>query len=327
MNVLVVGGAGYIGSATSRALLEAGHNVTVFDNLGKGHRAAVPDGAELLIGDTASAEDLDLAFVSRSYDVVMDFAAFIEAGESMNLPARYFRNNTANALTLIEAMLRHDVGRLVFSSSAAVFGNPDQVPVVEESRPEPTNPYGESKLQVERMLAWVGSAHGLRWAALRYFNAAGAAGPDCGEDHDPESHLIPLVLGAALGRREAVRVYGTDYPTPDGTCVRDYVHVADLASAHLLAMDALSTRASARYNLGNGLGYSVRDVVDCARRVTGRAVPVVESPRRPGDPAILVASSRAIRADYGWAPRHADLDSIVASAWEWHAKHPDGYGD
>jgi UDP-glucose 4-epimerase len=327
LNVLVAGGAGYIGSATSRALLEAGHEVTVFDNLDTGHRAAVPDGAELLVGDTASPEDLDLAFAARSYDVVMDFAAFIEAGESMDQPARYFRNNTANALTLVEAMLRHDVGRLVFSSSAAVFGDPDRVPVVEEERPEPTNPYGESKLQVERMLAWIGSAHGLRWAALRYFNAAGATSPDCGEDHDPESHLIPLVLGVALGRREAVRVYGTDYPTPDGTCVRDYVHVADLASAHLLAMDSLSTRLSARYNLGNGLGYSVREVVDCARRVTGRALPVVESPRRPGDPAILVASSNAIRADYGWTPRYAGLDSIVASAWEWHAKHPDGYGD
>jgi UDP-glucose 4-epimerase len=327
LNVLVVGGAGYIGSATCRVLLGAGHTVTVFDNLVKGHRGALTGEAELVIGDTGDPADLDRVFSSRAVDVVMDFAAFIEAGESMDLPARYFRNNTASALTLVEAMLRHDVGRLVFSSSAAVFGDPESVPVAEDAPRQPTNPYGESKLQVERMLSWISSAHGLRFAALRYFNAAGAVSPDCGEDHDPESHLIPLVLGVALGRREAVRIYGTDYPTPDGTCVRDYVHVADLASAHLLALEALSTRQSVLYNLGNGTGFSVREIVDSARRVTGRDLPCVECPRRPGDPAALVASPAAIRADLGWSPRHGDLDSIVSSAWEWHVKHPDGYGD
>ncbi|MFZ0059832.1 MAG: UDP-glucose 4-epimerase GalE [Acidimicrobiales bacterium] len=327
MNVLVVGGAGYIGSATCRSLLEAGHSVTVFDNLAKGHRAAVPPDAELVLGDTGNPEDLDGVFASRSIDVVMDFAAFIEAGESMNLPERYFRNNTANVLTLIEAMLTHDVGRFVFSSSAAVFGNPDRVPIAEDARHEPTNPYGESKLQVERMLSWISSAHGLRFASLRYFNAAGATSPDCGEDHDPESHLIPLVLAVALGRREAIPIFGADYPTPDGTCIRDYVHVADLASAHLLALEALSTRESVCYNLGNGLGFSVREVVEIARRVTGHRLPVVERSRRPGDPVALVASPAAVQANLGWAPDHADLESIVASAWEWHARHPDGYGD
>jgi UDP-glucose 4-epimerase len=327
MNILVVGGAGYIGSATCRVLLEAGHSVTVFDNLVRGHRAAVPGDAELVVGDTGNPEDLDAVFTSRSIDVVMDFAAFIEAGESMNGPARYFRNNTANALTLLEAMLAHDVGRFVFSSSAAVFGDPEEIPVTEDAPLEPTNPYGESKLQVERMLRWIAAAHGLRFAALRYFNAAGATGPGCGEDHDPESHLIPLVLGVALGKREAIQIFGTDYATADGTCVRDYVHVADLASAHLLVLDALSTRGSVHYNLGNGVGFSVREVVEVARRVTGHPLPTVERPRRPGDPATLVASAAAINHDLGWAPRHTDLESIVTSAWEWHVKHPSGYPD
>ncbi|HXZ83420.1 MAG TPA: UDP-glucose 4-epimerase GalE [Acidimicrobiales bacterium] len=327
MNVLVVGGAGYIGSATCRALLEAGHTVTVLDNLVKGHRDAVPVEAELVVGDTASPEDVDRAFSSRSIDVVMDFAAFIEAGESMSVPERYFRNNTANVLTLLEAMLAHDVGRFVFSSSAAVFGDPEGVPVDEDAALEPTNPYGESKLQVERMLSWFSVAHGLRFAALRYFNAAGATSPDCGEDHDPESHLLPLVLGVAQGKGSAIPIYGTDYPTSDGTCVRDYVHVADLASAHLLALDALAARESVRYNLGNGRGFSVREVIEVARRVTGRQIPAVERPRRPGDPAILVASSAAIHADLGWTPSRADLESIVADAWEWHRNHPQGFRD
>ena len=305
-------GAGYIGSATCRALLEAGHTVTVFDSLVKGHRGALPDGAEFVLGDTGDPDDLDRVFSSRSVDVVMDFAAFIAAGESMHLPARYFRNNTASALTLIEAMIRHDVGRLVFSSSAAVFGNPETVPVVEDARLAPTSPYGESKLQVERMLDWISAAHGLRFAALRYFNAAGAVSPDCGEDHDPESHLIPLVLGVALGNHEAIRIFGTDYPTPDGTCVRDYVHVADLASAHLLAIEALATRQSVRYNLGNGRGFSVREVVDCAapghrpRTPRGRVPPATgrsSDPRRElcrhSARLRLVAALRRPRLDRG----------------------------
>ncbi len=327
MNVLVVGGAGYIGSATCCALLEAGHNVTVYDNLAKGHREAVPANAKFVVGDTGDSEDLDRVFSSQPFDAVMDFAAFIEAGESMSRPECYFHNNTANVLTLVEAMLAHDVGSFIFSSSAAVFGNPDHFPVTEDAPLEPINPYGESKLQVERMLSWVNSAHGLRFAALRYFNAAGAVSPDCGEDHTPESHLIPLVLGVALGKTEATPIFGADYPTPDGTCVRDYVHVADLASAHLLALDALSSRESVRYNLGNGLGFSVREVVEVARQVTGHRLPVVESPRRAGDPAVLIASSAAIQADLGWTPQHADLVSIVSSAWEWHVRHPHGFRD
>jgi UDP-glucose 4-epimerase len=326
MNILVVGGAGYIGSTVAAQLVAAGHCVVVFDDLSHGHRQAVPAAAELIVGDVGDAAALDAVFAGRAIDVVMHFAALIEAGESMKVPERYFRTNTAGTLTLLEAMLRHKVLRLVFSSTAALFGNPERVPIEEGDRLLPTNAYGASKLLVEQMLDWLHVAHGLRFACLRYFNAAGARGPDHGEDHRPESHLIPLVLGVALGRRASVSVFGNDYPTPDGTCVRDYIYVDDLAAAHLLAMAALADRATLHYNLGNGEGFSVAQVVEAARKVTGHPIPTVAAPRRAGDPAILVASSERIRAELGWRPRLPELTEIIASAWEWHRGHPNGYG-
>jgi UDP-glucose 4-epimerase len=327
VTALVVGGAGYIGSATCAALLEDGHDVIVLDDLSTGHRAAVPDSVELVVGSSADVDLLDRLFSSRRFDVVMDFAALIEAGESMIVPERYFRNNVANALSVVEAMLRHDVGHLVFSSSAAVYGNPRVVPIKEDAPLAPTNAYGESKLVFEKMLAWTHEVHGVHVGVLRYFNAAGAISPESGEDHRPESHLVPLVLQCALGATPEVAIYGTDYDTPDGTCIRDYVHVADLASAHVLALHALEERATLTYNLGNGAGFSVREVIDAARAVTGAAIPVIERPRRPGDPAALVASADAIRDDLGWKPRRVRLAEIVESAWHWHARHPRGFAD
>lgn len=324
MKALVVGGAGYIGSATCTALVDAGHDVTVLDDLSTGHRAALPD-VRIIVGSSADVDTLDRLFSTQRFDVVMDFAAFIEAGESMIIPERYFRNNVANALSVVEAMLRHGVGRIVFSSSAAVYGNPRSVPIDEDAALDPTNPYGESKLSFERMLRWIHEAHEIRVAVLRYFNAAGATSPDVGEDHRPESHLIPLVLQCALGATPEVAIYGTDYETPDGTCIRDYVHVADLAEAHVLALNALGERETLTYNLGNGAGFSVREVIDVARTVTGAPIRVSEQPRRAGDPAALVASARAIRDDLGWQPRYAGLSEIIESAWRWHRRHPDGF--
>ncbi|HLX73282.1 MAG TPA: UDP-glucose 4-epimerase GalE [Terriglobales bacterium] len=324
MKILVTGGAGYIGSVVSAELLGAGHQVVVYDNLSHGHRQAVPRGAEILTGEMGDREALDRAFQQHRPEAVMHFAALIEAGESMQAPERYFRNNTASTLTLLEAMLQHGTRRLVFSSTAALYGNPERTPIEEDAALRPTNAYGESKLLVERMLGWFHQIHGLRYASLRYFNAAGAAG-ELGEDHRPESHLIPLVLQVALGRRPGISVYGADYDTPDGTCVRDYIHVADLAAAHLLALDALAGRQQLIYNLGNGRGFSVRQVVEVARQVTGHAIPAKDAPRRPGDPAVLVASSEKIRRELGWQRRYPELEQIVASAWEWRRGHPDGY--
>lgn len=324
MKILVTGGAGYIGSVVSAELLGAGHQVVVYDNLSHGHRQAVPRGAEILTGEMGDREALDRAFQQHRPEAVMHFAALIEAGESMQAPERYFRNNTASTLTLLECMLRHGTHRLVFSSTAALYGNPERTPIEEDAALCPTNAYGESKLLVERMLGWFHQIHGLRYASLRYFNAAGAAG-ELGEDHRPESHLIPLVLQVALGRRPGISVYGADYDTPDGTCVRDYIHVADLAAAHLLALHALEGRQQLIYNLGNGRGFSVRQVVEVARKVTGHAIPAKDAPRRPGDPAVLVASSEKIRRELGWQPRYPELEQIVASAWEWRRGHPDGY--
>lgn len=325
--VIVVGGAGYIGSATCGALLEAGHEVTVLDDLSTGHRAAVPEAAKLVVGSSADTDLVDRLFSSQRFDVVMDFAALIEAGESMTVPERYFRNNVANALSVVEATLRHDVERFVFSSSAAVYGDPRDAPVKEDSPLEPTNAYGESKLIFETMLRWMHRVHGIRVGVLRYFNAAGAGSVDNGEDHRPESHLIPLVLQCALGKTETVAIYGTDYDTPDGTCIRDYVHVADLASAHVLAMHALDEGGMLTYNLGSGSGFSVREVIDAARAVTSAPISVTEQPRRPGDPAVLVASADAIRDELGWKPRHVLLAEIVESAWRWHTRHPQGFPD
>ena len=325
MRVLVTGGAGYIGSVVAEELLQAGHQVVVFDNLSRGHRQAVPKNAELVVGDMADRACLDQLLRSRAIDAVMHFAALIEAGESMKAPEEFFRNNTSNALTLLEAMLAARVERFVFSSTAALFGNPERTPIEEDDPLHPANAYGESKLLVERMLAWFHQIHGLRYASLRYFNAAGASRPDQGEAHQPETHLIPRILQVALGRAEHVYIFGTDYPTPDGTCVRDYIHVCDLARAHLLALQALENSSPLIYNLGNGRGFSVREVVEVARTVTGHPVPVIESPRRAGDPAVLIASSKKIRRELGWQPKFPDLKSIVESAWQWHRKHPDGY--
>ena len=316
MRVLVTGGAGYIGSIVAAELLAAGFEVIVLDNLSRGHRAAIPAGAAFLQADLADRQALDRVFGEQTIGAVLHFAAFIEVGESMKEPAAFFRNNSASTLQLLEAMLAHGVNRLVFSSTAALYGNPVRVPIEEEDALAPTNPYGESKLIVERMLAWLHDRHGFRYASLRYFNAAGAT-PDRGENHQPESHLIPRILQVAQGRATEVKIFGDDYPTPDGTCVRDYVHVLDLAAAHLLALQALGERGRLIYNLGNGRGFSVREVVDTARRVTGHPIPAAVHGRRPGDPATLVASSEKIRRELGWRPRLPDLEAIIGSAWEW----------
>ncbi len=324
MKILVTGGAGYIGSVVTAELVRAGHHVTVFDNLSKGHRNAVSPGASLVVGEMGDALTLEKLFADGQFEAVMHFAASIEAGESMKFPERFFRNNSANTLNLLECMLRAKVGRIVFSSTAALYGEPESTPIRETDPLRPTNAYGESKLLVERMLDWFHRIHGLRYASLRYFNAAGAAG-ELGEQHDPETHLIPLVLQVALGKRRDVAVFGTDYPTPDGTCIRDYIHVLDLAQAHLLALDALGARDKLIYNLGNGKGFSVRQVIDAARKVTGHTIPVVDSPRRAGDPAVLVASSEKIRNELGWSPRFPEPEAIIGSAWEWFRRHPAGY--
>jgi UDP-glucose 4-epimerase len=325
MRVLVTGGAGYIGSVVADQLLGAGHQVTVIDNLSRGHRQAVSAAAELVIGDLSDKEKLDSLFRGQKFDAVMHFAAFIEAGESMKSPETFFRNNTANALTVLEAMLSAGVNRFVFSSTAALFGNPARTPIEEGDALQPTNAYGESKLLVERMLEWFHRIHELRYASLRYFNAAGAAAPDKGEAHQPESHLVPRLMNVALGRQKHAEIFGTDYPTPDGTCVRDYIHVSDLAAAHLLALGALDRSGQLIYNLGNGQGFSVREVIEGVRRVTGRDIPVVQSPRRAGDPAILIASSEKIRKELKWTPQFPQLDAILASAWTWHKNFPNGY--
>jgi UDP-glucose 4-epimerase len=285
---------------------------------------ALPASVKLIVGNLADRTALESVLAEFQPQAVMHFAAFIEAGESMQHPERFFRNNTANTLSLLEAMLAHGVTEIVFSSTAALYGNPEKSPIEETAPLMPTNAYGESKLLVEQMLEWMHRIHGLRYACLRYFNAAGAAGEQ-GEDHQPESHLIPIALQVALGVRKEMAIYGTDYPTPDGTCVRDYIHVSDLAAAHLLVLQALQQNPRLIYNLGNGRGFSVREVISTARKVTGHAIPARESPRRPGDPAELVASSEKIRRELGWVPQYPDLESIVRSAWDWRKAHPNGY--
>jgi len=324
--VLVTGGAGYIGSVVTAQLLQKGYEVAVLDNLSHGHRAAVSAGARFFSGDIADRVALDRLFAEFRFDAVMHFAAFIEAGESMQLPEKYFRNNSLNALTLLETVLAHKTRRLVFSSTAALYGTPERTPIEESDPLRPTNAYGESKLIVEQMLSWLHRIHGLRYACLRYFNAAGAW-QGLGEDHQPESHLIPVALEVALGKRKELAIYGTDYATHDGTCVRDYVHVGDLASAHLLVLEALKDKDKLIYNLGNGRGFSVREVIDTVRRVTGHPIPAKESPRRPGDPAVLVASSEKIKRELHWQPQYPDLDSIVSTAWQWRKAHSAGYAE
>lgn len=325
MRVLVTGGAGYIGSVVAEQLVKARYDVTVLDNLSRGHRAAVPKRAELIISDLCDQEKLSQLFAAHKFEAVLHFAAFIEAGESMKSPETFFRNNTANTLTLLETMLKSGVARFVFSSTAALYGNPTRTPILEGDALQPTNAYGESKLLVERMLDWFHRIHGLRYASLRYFNAAGAAA-DRGEAHRPETHLIPRILNVALRRQKHIDIFGTDYETPDGTCVRDYIHVSDLAEAHLLALEALEHSGRLVYNLGNGQGFSVREVIDGVERVTGRAISVVESARRAGDPAVLIAGSEKIRRELNWQPKFSKLEDILKSAWEWHRDFPDGYG-
>ncbi|SBT92124.1 UDP-galactose 4-epimerase [Streptomyces sp. DI166] len=315
MKYLVTGGAGYVGSVVAQHLLEAGHEVTVLDNLSTGFRAGVPAGAAFVEGDIRDAAK----WLDDSYDAVLHFAASSQVGESVVKPEKYWENNVGGSMALIGVMRAAGVRRLVFSSTAATYGEPEQVPIVESARTEPTNPYGATKLAVDHMITSEATAHGLAAVSLRYFNVAGAYGA-FGERHDPESHLIPLVLQVAQGRREAVSIFGDDYPTPDGTCVRDYIHVADLAEAHLLALGAAQPGEHLICNLGNGSGFSVREVVETARQVTGHPIPAVVAPRRGGDPAVLVASAAAARERLGWNPSRADLKGIVADAWEFAQK-------
>jgi len=319
--ILVVGGAGYIGSHMVRELLDEGYDPLVFDNLSTGHDWAVPEG-RLVRGDLCDPSALERLFAENRFDAVLHFASFIQVGESVTAPLKYYRNNVANTLNLLAAMEKAEVKRFVFSSTAAVYGTPVEVPIGEEAPLQPENPYGRSKLMMEEILADCWHAWGLQSACLRYFNAAGAhPSSEIGEAHDPESHIIPIVLQVALGKREFITINGDDYPTPDGTCVRDYVHVCDLAQAHTLALEALlAGRGSMTCNLGNGTGYSIREVVEVCRKVTGHPIPVRTGPRRPGDPALLVASSRRMMQEFGWSPRFAELEAIVASAWQWHSK-------
>jgi UDP-glucose 4-epimerase len=323
MNIFVTGGAGYIGSATAEALLQAGHSVTVYDSLVTGHRAAVPAGAKFVRADLSDTASLAAALAGEKYEAVMHFAAFIEAGESMKDPGKFFKNNLANSLQLMEAATRAGVRRFVLSSTAAVYASSD-APLDEDAPLDPANAYGFTKLAIEQALDWYRRIHGLHYGALRYFNACGAL-PGRGEAHQPESHLIPRVLGVPLGQLEAINIFGFDYPTPDSTCIRDYIHIADLVSAHLLALEALDEHDRLIYNIGNGSGYSNLQVVETARRVTGHPIPIIKSPRRAGDAPRLVASSEKIRRELGWKPQYPELTDIIASAWEWHRTHPNGY--
>lgn len=320
MRVLVTGGAGYIGSVVTEQLVSDGHTVVVYDNLSKGHAEAIVDGAEFVEGDLVEGDKLNNTLYDHRIEAVIHMAASSLVGESVEQPAKYYKNNITAGLALLDAMLACDVKKIVFSSTAAVYGEPEKQPISESDPTNPTNTYGETKLAFERAMHWYEHAYGLRYASLRYFNAAGAT-ENCGEDHDPETHLIPIILQAAAGKRTHVEIYGDDYPTTDGTCIRDYIHVVDLARAHILALDVLSER-SAIYNLGcGGDGYSVREVIEAARRVTGREIPVRIGPRRPGDPAVLIASSDKIKRELGWAPAFQDLETIVRSAFNFFRRY------
>jgi UDP-glucose 4-epimerase len=323
MRVLVTGGAGYIGSVLTEQLINGDHSVVVYDNFSKGHRGAVVQGAKIVSGDLHDTSLLRDTLMANNIEAVVHMAAFALVGESVQQPSMYYHNNVVGGLSLLEAMLQAKVLKLVFSSTCATYGEPEKQPIDETAPNKPTNPYGESKLALERAMYWYDRAYGLRYVALRYFNAAGAS-EKCGEVHDPEPHIIPIALQVAAGRRSHVEIYGDDYPTPDGTCIRDYIHVIDLAQAHILALESM--RESRIYNLGcGGDGYSVRQVIDVARQVSGKEIPARIGPRRPGDPPVLIASSEKIRSELGWQPRFQDLHSIITSAWNWMLTHPNGY--
>ena len=329
MNILVCGGAGYIGSHTVYELIEQGHQVVVADNLCKGHKAAVHKDAKLYVGDLRDADFLDKVFGENKIDAVIDFAAFSLVGESCSEPLKYFDNNVYGTIRLLEAMNRAGVKKIVFSSTAATYGEPENIPILESDRTFPTNPYVETKLTVEKILKWSDKAYGIKYVALRYFNAAGAhISGEIGEDHSPESHLIPIILQVALGQREKIAMFGDDYPTPDGTCVRDYIHVTDLADAHIKAIEKLfRDETSGIYNLGNGKGFSVKEVVEETRRVTGKEIKAVVEGRRAGDPSTLIATSDKAMKELGWKPRFNTLTQIIETAWKWHQSHPNGYND
>ena len=329
MSVLICGGAGYIGSHNVRALLDRGESVVVLDNLWTGHRESLPGSVPFYEGDVRDAALLDRIWAEHAVDAAIHFCACSLVGESVDQPLRYFNNNVYGMQVLLEAMARHGLDKIVFSSSAAVYGEPRRVPILEDDETLPTNPYGETKRVMERMMHWVGRRHGIRWVSLRYFNVAGAREDgSIGEDHRNETHLVPIILQVPLGRRTHVTVYGDDYPTPDGTCIRDYVHISDLADAHLRALDHLRSGGEGGiFNLGSGEGYSVRAMVDAARAATGHAIPVEAGPRRAGDPARLVADSAKARQVLGWTPRITRMEDIIATAWNWHRTHPNGYGD
>jgi UDP-glucose 4-epimerase len=325
MRILVTGGAGYIGSVVVEQLIEAGNAIVVFDNLSQGHREAVHPEAEFVRGDLADREAIDAVFTSYQPDAVMHFASNTLVGESMEQPFLYLGENVTNGLNLLHSAVDHGVRRFILSSTANLFDEPEAIPIDEDERIVPGSPYGESKFVLERMLSWLDRIYGFRYAALRYFNAAGASAR-YGEDHDPETHLIPLVLQVALGQRDKIYIFGDDYPTSDGTCVRDYVHVIDLAQAHILALHALD-QGSRRYNLGNGQGFSVKEVIEVAREITGHPIPAEVTARRSGDPAVLIAGSETIREELGWTPQYSALRDIIETAWQWHKAHPRGYAE
>ena len=325
MRILVTGGAGYIGSAVVHQLVDKGEDVVVFDDLSQGHVEAVPNAATFVEGDLADRDAIDNVMRDEQLDGIMHFASNTLVGESMEDPFLYLDDNVRNGLNLLQSAVEHGVERFILSSTANLFGLPEEIPIDESERIDPGSPYGESKYMLERTLHWLDELDMISYAALRYFNAAGAPAPDVGEDHDPETHLIPIVLEVALGKRDKIYIFGDDYDTPDGTCVRDFVHVLDLAQAHILALEALADGQSRTYNLGCGEGYSVREVIEVAREVTGHPIPAEVAPRRPGDPATLIASSDTIRDELGWEPQYDSLEAIISTAWEWHQNHPEGY--